>query len=214
MTADSGGAFSSGVPQADKTLIVPEIRDYQQINKELSYILGSGHRRVHLVGVDGQRLLLYGLRGDWNAVVEVHGKAGPELAAGSEAPNLVVVCRGDALDGVGSGLVAGTVVVEGSAGTAAGYAQRGGLIVVKGEAGPRAGLNQSGGVLILQSRVGPLAGERQSGGYTFRVANQLASFAGHGRRGGRFIALGAGQEPSPDDLAVYEHAIAQSTSLL
>ena len=64
--------------------------------------------------------------------LEVEGVAGPELAAGLEAPGLTIVARSDVLDGAGSGLVEGLLVVLGSAGSAVGYAQQGGLIAVTG----------------------------------------------------------------------------------
>ena len=175
---------------------IPDIRDYHLINAELGRQLHLGHRHVRLVGAEGQRLLVAGLAGPWSAVVEVEGRAGPELAAGLDAPNLTVVCRGSAADGTARGLRNGLVIIRGNVGPAVGYAQRGGAVVVAGEAGPRAGLNQSGGVLFLRGRVGPLAGERQSGGRLFAVGSQLGPHAGRGRRGGRLVVLG-----SADDLA-------------
>ncbi len=176
------------------TLAIPEIRDYQRINAELAQLLDAGHPRVILSGAENQRLLLSGLAGAWSAIVELEGSAGPELAAGLNAPNLVVACRGPAADGAGSSLRAGTLLIEGDAGPAVGYAQRGGVIVVRGASGPRAGLNQSGGVLALMGPAGTLAGERQSGGTLFADPTRLGPHAGHGRRGGRFIALDAQPE--------------------
>jgi glutamate synthase domain-containing protein 3 len=175
-------------------LSIPEIRDYQRINAELVVRLDAGHRRVRLVGAEGQRLLVSGLSGGWDAVVEIEGYAGPELAAGLDAPRLTIVCRGPAADGAGSGLRAGNLVIEGDTGAAAGYAQRGGWIVVAGNAGPRAGLNQAGGVLVLLGVVGQLAGERQSGGLLFAATDLLGPHAGRGRRGGRFVAFSPSTE--------------------
>ena len=71
----------------DPVIVVPEVRDYTKINAELTRLLDAGHRRVRLAGVDGQRLLARGLRGDWSAEVIVEGNAGPELAADLIAPN-------------------------------------------------------------------------------------------------------------------------------
>ncbi|MCA1686854.1 MAG: glutamate synthase [Planctomycetia bacterium] len=171
------------------TISIPDVRDYQRINAELLQRLDAGHPRVRLSGAEGQRLLVAGLSGDWRAVVEVEGQAGPELAAGLNAPRLTVVCRGSAADGAGSGLLGGRVFLVGDAGPAVGYAQRGGTIVVHGAAGPRAGLNQSGGLLFLLGAVGPLAGERQSGGTWFANPELLGPHARRGQRGGRFLAI-------------------------
>jgi glutamate synthase domain-containing protein 3 len=192
------GSSGAGLEESGSipTLLIPEIRDYQRINAELVGLLDAGHTRVRLARAEGQRLLVSGLRGSWKAEVEVEGLIGPELAAGLEAPGLTVVSRGDALDGAGSGLVAGLVMVLGRAGSALGYAQRGGLLAVRGDAGPRAGLNQSGGVLIVGGGLGRLAGERQSGGHFFALKANLGPHAGHARRGGRFVALSSWDERS------------------
>ena len=172
----------------EPVLLVPELRDYRRINADLVQLLDRGHLRVILEGVEGQRLLLHGLAGDWRATVELRGRAGPELAAGLDAPRLAVACRGDALDGAGSGMRAGRLLIVGDAGDAVGYAMRAGTIVVAGRAGHRAGLDQSGGTIVLRGPAGRLAGERQSGGTLFAEASALGPFAGNGRRGGRLIA--------------------------
>lgn len=194
-----------GGPPAS-VLVVPEIRDYQRLNAELTALLDAGSPRVLLAGAEGQRLLASGLSGPWRAVVEVEGRAGPELAAGLNAPDLTVVCRGPAADGAGSGLRGGRLIVLGDAGAGVGYAQRGGSIVVAGDCGPRAGLNQSGGVLVLLGRVDILGGERQSGGHLFVSSRSAGAHAGRGRRGGRFVEVAAfdallgGRDPGAEEV--------------
>ena len=170
-------------------LVIPEIRDYQRINAELTVLLDAGHRRVRLEGVEGQRLLVSGLVGRWDAVVEIAGRPGPECAAGLDAPGLTVVCSGRAADGAGRGLRAGRVLFQDGAGDGAGYAQAGGLLVFLGPVGHRAGLNQSGGTLAALGAVGRLAGERQSGGTAFVVRGLVGLHPGRGRRGGAWIEL-------------------------
>jgi glutamate synthase domain-containing protein 3 len=169
---------------------VPEVRDYQRINAELAQQLDRGVSRVRLTGAEGQRLLVAGLAGGWRAVVEVEGRAGPELAAALNAPGVTVVCHGPADDGAGRGLRAGRLLILGNAGEALGYAQEGGTIVAARAAGPRAGLNQKGGVLIVLGDVGRLAGERQLGGRLFAHGSRLGPHAARGRRGGRLVSLG------------------------
>ncbi|MBX6313732.1 MAG: glutamate synthase [Isosphaeraceae bacterium] len=193
-------------------LTVPEIRDYQRINAQLVALLEAGHRHIRLVGVEGQRLLVFGLKGSWSATIEVEGRAGPELAAELEAPSLVVVARGPAADGAGRHLRAGTLLILGDADAAVAYGQAGGLVVVIGSAGPRAGLELAGGTLVLAGAVGRLAGERQSGGQIFAFADRLGPHAGHGRRGGRLILLPPGQVGSrgitPEEAATLRSALA------
>ncbi len=176
-------------------LLVPEIRDYQRINAELAHALDEGAAEVRLAGVDGQRLLVAGLAGPWRARVIVEGPAGPELAAGLDAPGLVVIGTAGAADGAGAGMRAGRLVVRGEAGDSVGFAQRGGSIVVHGRAGHRAGLAQSGGTLVLLGGCGRLAGDRQSGGRLFVTAEGVGPHLGHGRRGGILVRLGPGGEP-------------------
>jgi methylamine---glutamate N-methyltransferase subunit B len=180
---------------------VPELRDYHQINAELLRRLNLGQRLLRLEGVEGQRLLLLRLAGSWQAVVEVGGNAGPELAAEMDAPGVTVVCRGSAADGAGRDLRAGKLVILGHGGPVLGYFQRGGVIVAAGDVGARAGLCQRGGNLILLGNVGPLVGERQSGGSIFLNDGPIVPQAGHGACGGRLIRLQAG----PLDLAVVDN---------
>jgi glutamate synthase domain-containing protein 3 len=172
-------------------LSVPEIRDYRAINGELVRCLDQGLRSIRLTGANGHRLLVSGLAGPWDAVVEVVGDAGPELAAEMDAPGVTVVCRGSTADGGASRLKSGRVLILGAAGPAFGYALSGGLAMVVGTAGARAGLRQLGGDLILLGRAGPLVGERQSGGRLLTHAD-LGPHAGHGRLGGRFIRMDIG----------------------
>jgi glutamate synthase domain-containing protein 3 len=185
---------------AGTVVVIPEVREYSRINVEVVRRLSMGLDRVVLAGAEGQRLLLAGLSGPWLAVIEVRGRAGPELAAGLDAPGLRVACLGPAGDGAGRGLRAGTLLIRGDAGDAVGYTQAGGTIVVSGPAGPRAGLDQAGGALILLGPVGRLAGERQMGGRLFARDDRLGPHAGLGRRGGRLIRLSAeGALPDPVD---------------
>ena len=170
-------------------LAIPEIRDYQKINAELVALLDRGHRHVRLEGAEGQRLLASGLSGGWDAVVEIVGRTGPELAANLDAPGLTVVARGPTADGAGRGLKRGRVIVLGDSGDGAGYAQSGGLLVIAGSAGHRAGLRQSGGSLVVVGTCGRLAADRQSGGRFFVDRRTLGPHDGRGRVGGRLIDL-------------------------
>lgn len=170
-------------------ILVPELRDYHQINAELVRRLDLGQRHVRLEGVAGHRLLVAGLAGPWNALVEIDGNAGPELASDLDAAGLTVVCRGNAADGAGSHLLAGKLIILGTAGTALGYLQCGGLILASAGVGPRAGLHQRGGDLVLLGTSGALAGERRSGGQLFLRASLVGGHLGFGALGGRCIDI-------------------------
>jgi glutamate synthase domain-containing protein 3 len=196
-------------------IVVSEIREYPRINAELAQRLDQGHTRVRLAGAEGQRLLLAGLAGSWNAVVEIEGHAGPELAAELDAPGLTVVCRGAAEDGAGRGLRSGRLLILGRAGDAVGYTQTGGSVAVSGPAGHRAGLDMAGGTLLLLGEVGRLAGERQTGGRLFARTGRLGPYAGHAHRGGRLIVIGAGgvlvPPAQPEDQLAY-HTLLEGLS--
>jgi glutamate synthase domain-containing protein 3 len=183
----------------DPPIVVPELRDYQQINAELVRRLDLGQSHIRLEGVEGQRLLASRIAGSWEAVVEIKGDAGPELAVELDCPRLLVVCRGSAADGAGSGLKAGKLVICQDGGPAVGYFQQGGLIVVLGDVGPRAGLNQNGGDLVLLGRSGALTGERQTGGRLFLETDLTGPHLGFGARDGRRINL-CGAEPLAQEL--------------
>jgi glutamate synthase domain-containing protein 3 len=182
------------------TILVPELRDYHQINGELLHRLNLGERHIRLQGADGQRLLVAQITGAWQALIEIDGNAGTELAAELDAPGLTVVCRGSTADGAGRGMAAGRLLIGQSAGAALGYFQRGGMILANGNVGARAGLNQLGGDLVLLERVGALAGERQSGGRLFFKQGHIGLHAGRGRRGGRLVSLPL-EQPLESDLA-------------
>ena len=157
---------------------IPEVREYPRINAEVVRHLDAGHARVILAGAEGHRLLLHGLTGPWNAVVEVEGHAGPELAAEMNAPGLIVVCRGPVADGAARDLREGRVIILGDAGDALAYSQRGGAVLVAGSTGHRAGLGLVGGSLVLLGAVGRLAGERQAAGRIYAVDGQLGPHPG------------------------------------
>jgi methylamine---glutamate N-methyltransferase subunit B len=184
----------------DAIVAVPEIRDYDLINKELAQLLSDGARRIVLNGVDGQRLLASKLRGPWVATIEVDGHAGPELAAELDAPGLTISCRGSAADGAARSLQAGRVVIEGDAGESLGYALRGGLVLVRGATGHRAGLMQAGGIIVLAGKVGRLANERQTGGSFHAWRHLIGPYVSRGRRGGQVVLNGPDAELPLNDI--------------
>lgn len=175
---------------------VPEIRDHRRVNAEVGWLLDAGHRRVILEGVESQRLILNGLRGGWEATIEVRGTAGPEFAAEVDAPGLTIIGLGGAGVGAGRGLRAGTLCLLGPVGDLVGNDQRGGSIVVVGPSGHRAGLRLAGGTLTLHGPTGRLLGERQSGGVIVLLGPSHGPHAGHARAGGTLSLNIAGAKSS------------------
>ncbi len=196
---EPGGRWAASSP-----IPVPELRDYHQINAEVVRRLDRGDLRVRLEGAAGHRLLLAGLAGRWIAQIEVVGDAGPELAAGMDAPGVLVICSGRSADGAGAGLRAGTLVLQGPSGSAVGCRLAGGMIVAGAAVGPRAGLGMSGGDLVLLDSVGPMVGDRQSGGRIFHSAAPIVPHAGREAVGGRRFAVDP--EDDPDALHALELA--------
>ena len=161
---DSARAFPAA---PSMVLSIPEIRDYQRINAELSQQLDEGHTHVRLVGAEGQRLLLAGVAGAWSALVEIEGDVRAGARRRARCAGLTVVARGPTADGAGARLRAGRLILLGDTGDALGSGQEGGVILAAAAAGHRAGLGQRGGVLVVLGPLGRLAGERQDGGRLF-----------------------------------------------
>lgn len=198
--AEASGLEADHPADSAPAVIVPEIRDYTRINAELVRLLDDGHRRVRLSGVDGHRLLAFGIRGSWKAIVDVEGSAGPELAAEMDAPNLAVICAGHAASGAGRSLRSGILLICGDAGPGLGYVQQGGNIVVAGDAAPRAGLDQKGGLILVGGSTGRLPAERQAGGRMI-VRGSIGAHARVGHRGGRLCRF---DEATTEDLVDFE----------
>lgn len=186
-------------PRAAGQVPVEEVRDYRRVNAEIVRLLDAGHTRVQLTGVEGQRLLVSGLRGAWRAEVELLGRAGPELAADLDAPDLIVRASAVA-DGAARGLRSGALVVSGPAGDGLAYELAGGTVVVAGAAGHRAGLRMTGGRLLLLGPVGRLLADRQSGGDVLAARAWVGPWSRHGATGGECWLLDDRPHPgSPAD---------------
>ena len=181
-------------------ILVPEIRDYERINLEIVARLQTGFKTIVLQGVEGQRLLVSGLSGDWEGCVVVEGRAGPDLGAGLNTPRLRVDCLGDVADGVGHSLRGGSICVRGNAGTCAGYGLSGGRIIIEGNTGPRAGLNQKGGLLVVFGNAGNLVGEGRAGGIFAAFAGRIGKHPNLAATGGRFLNLELSGEMSFEGL--------------
>jgi glutamate synthase domain-containing protein 3 len=193
-------------------VLVPEIRDYHAINAEVLRLLDSGVTRIRLAGVDRQRLLLTGLSGSWRSSILVDGPAGPELAAGLDAPDLTVIAVSDVDDGAAARMRAGRLLILGDADDAVAAGLLGGLVVVAGRAGHRAGARQRGGVLAIGGPSGRLAGDRRSGGRIWFAADSALAPLGRGFDLGPSQAgkpwNGPGERSTLEDRRAFEEALA------
>jgi formylmethanofuran dehydrogenase subunit C len=124
-----------------------------------------------------------------------------EVAA---APGEQVRLIGDLalMDGIGSGLAGGMLVVEGNAGWYLGQGMRGGAIEVRGNAGPQAGAalpgakrGMAGGEIVIRGSAGPGLGSGCRRGL-IAVEGEIADGAGRAMLAGTVVAFGSiGAEP-------------------
>jgi glutamate synthase domain-containing protein 3 len=138
---------------------------YRSLNNMVRDAVSNGKSDVELFGVNGQRYIGDGLKGD--AVITIHGTAGNDLAAFMDGPTIVV--RGNAQDGVGNTMNSGKVVIHGEAGDIVGYGMRGGKIFIRSNVGYRAGIHMKSypgkvPVIVAGGRAGDFFGEYMAGG--------------------------------------------------
>jgi formylmethanofuran dehydrogenase subunit C len=106
------------------------------------------------------------------------------------------------LDGLGTGLAGGSLVVEGNAGWYLGQGMRGGAIEVRGSAGPRAAAalpgakrGMTGGEIVIRGSAGPGVGTGCRRGI-IAVEGEVGDGAGRAMLAGTVVAFGGvGSEP-------------------
>jgi len=127
-----------------------------------------------------------------------------DLFSVAAAPGGRVRLAGDLtlLDGIGTGLAGGALVVEGHAGWYLGQGMRGGAIEVRGSVGPQAGAalpgakrGMTGGEIVIRGSAGPGLGAGCRRGL-IAVEGDVAEGAGRAMLAGTVVAFGAvGAEP-------------------
>jgi len=138
---------------------------YRRLNDIVREAVENGKREVELLGVNGQRYIGDGLKGD--ATITIYGTPGNDLAAFMDGPTLIV--RGNAQDAVGNTMNSGKVVIHGEAGDIAGYGMRGGKIFIKSNVGYRAGIHMKSyenkiPIVVAGGHAGDFFGEYMAGG--------------------------------------------------
>jgi len=152
----------SGFPNVLR-IHLPEWRDSLAVNQEIRRALLSGRTNVHLTGARGDRLLLNGLTGSFEARIRIDGDVGTELARDLNAENLFVVVNGSVGSGTGMGMKAGTLCITGTSGALLGTQMQGGDIWAMSLVGSRAGYRATGGTLRTIHPPGPLLLDRSHG---------------------------------------------------
>jgi formylmethanofuran dehydrogenase subunit C len=115
--------------------------------------------------------------------------------SGTDPNNIVFEGGSSRFDGVGTGLMEGTVRVSGDVGAQAGRAMRGGQLTIEGDAGPHAGSGMRGGRLEISGDAGnhlgaPLAGELAGmNGGMLVVRGRAGAFAADRMRRGLIAVL-------------------------
>lgn len=138
---------------------------YKELNKRIRREVSKGEKKLVLEGVNGQRYIGCGLKGD--VKIEVDGVPGNDLAAFMDGPTLVI--KNNAQDAIGNTMNAGKVVVHGSAGDVVGYAMRGGEIYIRDDVGYRVGIHMKDfedlvPAITIGGRAGDFFGEYMAGG--------------------------------------------------
>ncbi len=186
-------------PMEDDVIDAWEL-SYRELNRRILEKAMSGHRRIRIYNVYGQRYIgmnisRYRIR---NIKLEIYGVPGNCL--GNLNMDTEIIVYGSVEDDVGDTMHGGTIVVHGDARDVLGQALQGGYIFVRGNAGNRVGILMREYVdkrpyLIVGGRVDKYLGEYMAGGvimvlgiesFRNRVEVELADMhVGTGMVGGR-----------------------------
>lgn len=169
-------------------------KGYRQLNSEIRSLIASGVTEVDIHGVNGQRYIGAGLRGD--IILRLHGTAGNDLAAFMDGPHIEV--HGNSQDGAGNTMNEGKIVIHGSAGDVLGYAMRGGEIYVRDDVGYRVGIHMKSyqdknPVIVIGGTAKDFLGEYLAGGLIIllNLKDKLVGrFIGSGMHGGKICIRG------------------------
>ena len=138
---------------------------YSELNRLVRDAVAAGETKFELAGVNGQRYIADGLRGDLE--FDVMGVPGNDLGAFMDGPTVRV--HANAQDAVSNTMNGGRIVIHGHAGDVLGYGMRGGELFVRGRVGYRVGIHMkayrnSFPVLIAGGTAGDFLGEYMAGG--------------------------------------------------
>lgn len=165
----------------------------------LRQIVGQKHR-IDLRGITPDRLADLALPAIAQIPITVDNQQVPLSShftvEGTPSDELLIIPLNNRLDGIGAGMIHGTVKLTGDAGHHTGSAMQGGKLFVEGRCGDFTGSALQGGELIVQGDVGdatgaPLAGglRGQSGG-VIHIQGNAGDRTGECQRRGLLIVEG------------------------
>lgn len=194
---------------------------YRRLNEMLREAADSGESEIELVGVNGQRYLGSGVRGQ--VKITIHGVPGNDLGFFLGGPEITVYANGQ--DAIGNTMNEGKIVIHGNAGDVIGYGMRGGKIYIRGNVGYRVGIHMKEfrhqvPVLIAGGTAGDFFGEYMAGGIMILLGldcgpeKKLAGdYLGTGMHGGVIYLRGEvdpfylGKEVAVHDLEPRDEAV-------
>ena len=111
--------------------------------------------RIDLSGISPARLAAMS-QGEIEGLAIGTGRRGIKVGdlfalSGPPGDTLVIEGGSDRLDGIGTGLDGGTLIVEGDTGVYAGRAMKGGRLDIRGHAGPFLASGMKGGTILAKS---------------------------------------------------------------
>lgn len=138
---------------------------------------------------------------DIQRMVVAHGHTPRDIGdlfyvSGSPGDRLVFDGGSDRLDGIGSGLDSGAVVVDGDVGMLAARGMRGGRLEIRGSAGDFLASGMKGGVVVVRGSAGARVGAARAGerfgmsGGTVAISGDAGERAGDRMRRGSIVVRG------------------------
>jgi len=181
----------------DKVTIEAKGIYYRELNQRVREAAAAGAGRIELRGVNGQRYIGDGLRG--NFTITVDGVPGNDLAAFMDGPTIIV--HSNAQDCVCNTMNSGKVIIHGHAGDVLGYGMRGGKLHIAGDVGYRVGIHMKAyqnkvPVIIAGGSAGDFFGEYMAGGIMILLGMNtyrdtiVGSYLGTGMHGGAIYIRG------------------------
>jgi formylmethanofuran dehydrogenase subunit C len=95
------------------------------------------------------------------------------VVTGARASAVRVIGDAGAVDGLGTGMVDGSLIIDGDVGCEVGRAMRGGMISVSGSAGADVGVGMSGGSITIAGNVGDRVGGAAPGASRGMVGGEI-----------------------------------------
>jgi glutamate synthase domain-containing protein 3 len=206
---------------------------YQLLNDAIHQAIGEGWTHLRLKGVNGQRYIGCGLKGE-GLLIDIEGLPGNDLATFMDGPTVRVY--DNAQDGLCNTMNAGKVSIWGDAGDVLAYGMRGGKLFVRGDVGYRTGIHMKEyegkrPLVVAGGRAGDFLGEYMAGGLLVVLGldaepgeSLTGGYLGTGMHGGLIFLRGEvedwqlGAEPGitcdlgDDDWALLREAVGEFAS--